>query len=179
MFTLLQENRTELLDSHTAGEGVDANEAVEIIESEEESNVRSTKRPLAAKKGKETKRQNREKQENSLLQKAIVCMEGASNKITAKKDADDIFGENVTSELQAMHNVETKRWVKFRIQSLLFSSQSGMGSPHMTQLGIDKLCQHNLENYRQPGAFWIYEGIIGSLDVKVAIRMRTTQVQFY
>ena len=133
MFTLLQENRTELLDSHTAGEGVDANEAVEIIESEEESNVRSTKRPLAAKKGKETKRQKREKQENTLLQKAIVCMEGTSNKITAKKDADDIFGEYVTSELRAMHNVEMKRWVKFRIQSLLFSAQSGMGSPHMTQ----------------------------------------------
>ena len=50
---------------------------------------------------------------------------------------------------------------------------------NMPQLGIDKLCQHNFENYRQPGAFWIYEGIIGSLDVKVAIRMRTTQVQFY
>ena len=99
---------------------MDANEAVEIIESEEESNVRSTKRPLAAKKVKETKRQNREKQENSLLQKAIVCMEGASNKITAKKDADDIFGEYVTSELRAMHNVEMKRWVKFRIQSLPF-----------------------------------------------------------
>ena len=47
------------------------------------------------------------------------------------------------------------------------------------RLGIDKLCQHNFENYRQPGAFWIYEEIIGSLDVKVAIRMRTTQVQFY
>ena len=71
MFTLLQENRTELLDSHTAGEGVDANEAVEIIEIEEESNVRSTKRPLAAKKGKETKRQKKEKQENSLLQKGM------------------------------------------------------------------------------------------------------------
>ena len=28
------------------------------------------------------------------------------------------------------------------------------------RLGIDKLCQHNFENYRQPGAFWIYEGII-------------------
>ena len=55
---------------------MDANEAVEIIESEEKFNVRSTKRPLAAKKGKETNRQKREKQENSLLHKAIYCMHG-------------------------------------------------------------------------------------------------------
>ena len=100
MFTLLQDNRTELLDSHTAGEGVDANEVVEIIESEGVSNVRSTKRLLAAKEGKETKCQRRERQEDSLLQKAIACMEGASDKVTAKKDADDIFGEYVTSELE-------------------------------------------------------------------------------
>ena len=45
---------------------------------------------------------------------------------------------------------------------------------HDMQIGIDKLCQHNFENYRQSGAFSIYEGIIGSLDVKVAIRMRTS-----
>ena len=32
-----------------------------------------------------------------------------------------------------MHNVDMKRWVKFRIQSLLFSAQSGVGSPQMTQ----------------------------------------------
>ena len=57
-------------------------------------------------------------------------------------------------------------------------SQFGFLHNHSSE-GIDKLCQHNFENYRQPGAFWIYEGIIGSLDVKVAIRMRTTQVQFY
>ena len=50
-----------------------------------------------------------------------------------------------------------------------------------SQVGIDKLCQHNFENYRQPGAFWIYAGIIGSLDIKVAtcIRRRTNQIQFY
>ena len=54
------------------------------------------------------------------------------------------------------------------------SSFSPMVNSGGSGVGIDKLCQHNFENYRQPGAFWIYEGIIGSLDVKVAIRMRTT-----
>ena len=102
--------------------------------SEEVSNVRSNKRPFAAKEGKETKRQRRKKQEDSLSQKAIACMEGASDRFMAKKDADDIFGEYVMSEVRAMHNVEMKRWVKFRrIQSLLFSAHSGMGSPQMTQ----------------------------------------------
>ena len=61
-------------------------------------------------------------------------MEGTSDRFMAKKDADDIFSEYVMSEVRAMHNVEMKRWVKFRrIQSLLFSAHSGMGSPQMTQ----------------------------------------------
>ena len=44
----------------------------------------------------------------------------SANKGTAR-DADEVFGEYVTSELRSIKDENTKRVIKFRIQSLFFS----------------------------------------------------------
>ena len=44
----------------------------------------------------------------------------SANKGTAQ-DADEVFGEYVTSELRSIKDENTKRVIKFRIQSLFFS----------------------------------------------------------
>ena len=119
---------------NTYRETIENNEAIEILDGEEEPNVRSTKRPIIQKGEKQTKRQKREKQEETLLQKAIACMEGASDNHSAMRDVDSVFGEYIASELRAMKNQEMKCWVKHRIQSLIFSAQSrSMGFPQPTE----------------------------------------------
>ena len=97
---------------NTCRETIENNEAIEILDGEEEPNVRSTKRPIIQKGEKQTKRQKREKQEETLLQKAIACMEGASDNHSAMRDVDSVFGEYIASELRAMQNQEMKCWVK-------------------------------------------------------------------
>ena len=88
--------------------------------------VRSTKRPLTSEVTKSaTKRQRQIAKEDELLKKAITCMENASNANKASsRDADAVFGEYVASELRSIKNEHTKRVLKFRIQSMLFSSLS-------------------------------------------------------
>ena len=52
-------------------------------------------------------------------------MENVSNTNKANpRDADAVFGEYVASELRSIKNEHTKRVLKFRIQSMLFSSLS-------------------------------------------------------
>ena len=68
--------------------------------SETADSVRSTKRPL---KQKETPASKRLREEDIILKKAITCMEKSvsATKVTAR-DADEIFGEYVTSELHSI-----------------------------------------------------------------------------
>ena len=97
----------------------------EEVLDEETSMPCSTKRPITDKGPKETKRQKRENQEQALLQKAITCMETASASTSSTvRDADTVFGEYIASELRALQNTEMKRWLKHRIQSLIFSTTS-------------------------------------------------------
>lgn len=103
---------------------------------DEETLPCSTKRPITDKGPKETKRQRREKQEQALLQKAITCMETASAATCSTvRDADTVFGEYIATELRALQNTEMKRWLKHRIQSLIFSTTSGFPSatPEISQ----------------------------------------------
>ena len=51
-------------------------------------------------------------------------MEKAGNTDHQRRDEDDIFGEYVATEIQSIQNEELKGWVKFKIQSLLFSAHS-------------------------------------------------------
>ena len=78
-----------------------------------------------------SKRQKKEMQEDVLLQKAIACMEKTGNVHQQKRDDDDIFGDYIASEMRAIQNVEMKRWVKFKIQSLIFSAHSGFAPQHL------------------------------------------------
>ena len=61
----------------------------------------------------------------------MECIERSvdTNKNTTKRDADDIFGEYVATELRSIKNEEAKRHIKFRIQSLLFSSLTSHPMP--------------------------------------------------
>ena len=59
-------------------------------------------------------------------------MESATDKSTARKDPDDIFGEYIASELCAIENVDMKRWLMPRIQSLIFSAQCEISGPRST-----------------------------------------------
>ena len=89
--------------------------------------VWSTKQTIERGDGRPiTKCQKKESKEDILLTKAMECIErsAGANKNTSKRDADDIFGEYVATELRSIKNEETKRHVKFRIQSLFFSSLS-------------------------------------------------------
>ena len=109
--------------------------AVHILDSESSDPVvRSTKRPLSTREQRPTcsKRQKKEMQEDVLLQKAIACMEKTGKVHQQKRDDDDIFGDYIASEMRAIQNVEMKRWVKFKIQSLLFSAHSGF-APQQSQ----------------------------------------------
>ena len=100
-------------------------EVVHEAEGQEGTFVHSTKRPLTGGGTvKETKRQRKEKQEEALLQKAISCMEAASNSSNCTKDADTVFGDYIASELRDIQNVETKRWLKHQIQSLIYQAST-------------------------------------------------------
>ena len=68
-----------------------------------------------------------------MLKRAIACMDSATDKATAWKDPEDIFGEYIPSELCAIQNVDMKCWLKHRIQSLIFSKPSvEMSGPQPT-----------------------------------------------
>ena len=41
-------------------------------------------------------------------------------------DEDDIFGQYVASELRSIDNLQTKRYTKWQIQSLLFNAHCGL-----------------------------------------------------
>ena len=70
---------------------------MDTLDSEGTSDVHSTKQPSQEKEGKQSKRQKREEEEELLLKRAIACMDSATNKATARNDADDIFGEYVAA----------------------------------------------------------------------------------
>lgn len=98
----------------------------EIINEGAEQTFHSTKRPIEKKTFKPNKRQ-KEQQEDALLTKAMGLIERSAATAEAKnseRDADDIFGEYIAMELKSIKNEEMKRLVKFRIQSLLFSTLS-------------------------------------------------------
>ena len=74
--------------------------------------VRSTKRPTSTTRATPaTKRKKRVEQEETLLQKAINCM--------------DIFGQYIAAELRSIENIHVKRYTKWQIQSLMFNAHSG------------------------------------------------------
>ena len=83
--------------------------------------MRSTKRPTSSTKANETKRQKREKEEDSLLQKAMQCMEAATS-TKSSIDADKLFGDYIASELKAIEDEKVKRLLKHQIQSLIFTT---------------------------------------------------------
>lgn len=97
--------------------------------------VRSTKRPTSSTAQRPSKRQKKETQEDVLLQKAIACMENAGGIDRHRRDNDDIFGEYVATEIRSIQDSKVKCWVKFQIQPLLFSAQSGaIPSPQLHAL---------------------------------------------
>ena len=90
----------------------------------------STKQPT--KQGrKPSKRQKTEAAETELLHQAIRCMEksSASNPEPVKADGLDLFGQYVTSELQAISNPQAQRWAKLQIQTILYESQLEPSTP--------------------------------------------------
>lgn len=120
----IQASGPELLDTASSSievEDVDNDDGMDAVETEGSADVgiRSTKRPTTTKDQRLTKRQKREE---ALMNKAIACMEKTSDRVQQKRDEDDIFGEYVASEMRAIQNVQMKRWVKFKIQSLFFSA---------------------------------------------------------
>ena len=86
--------------------------------------IRSTKRPLEGGKSKPTKvsKQFKQNPEDVLLMKAIECIEKttANDNRNQKNDPDDIFGEYIATELKSIQDMNQKRAIKFRMQSLLF-----------------------------------------------------------
>ena len=76
---------------------------------------------------KSTKRA-REKEENKLLEEALGVMRTAVNRDVAAKDSDTVFGEYVAGELREM-DVNLKRHVKFRIQTVLYEAHSQYSQP--------------------------------------------------
>lgn len=99
------------------------NNDVFIASKDSEQTVRSIKHPTE-RDHRPSKRQNKELQEDALLKKAVECMERSATadaKNTTKRDATDIFGEYVATELRPIKNEETKRQVKFRHTAVLFT----------------------------------------------------------
>ena len=87
---------------------------------------RSTKRPTGTRDSRPSKRQKEKQQEDTVLMKALECMERSGE---TKRDSDDIFGEYVANELKAINDDQKKRFIKFQIQSLLFSLLSPQPIP--------------------------------------------------
>ena len=69
----------------------------------------------------------REKEENKLLEEAIGVMKYAVRH-DSMRDSDAIFGEFVATELRDISDINMKRHVKFRIQTVLHETQT-IGNP--------------------------------------------------
>lgn len=80
----------------------------------ENAGIRSTKRPTKEKCS--TKRKN-EMKEDILLNKAIACMEKATSVEQATNIEDDLFGQYVGAELKSIKKIQTKRYVKLKIEN--------------------------------------------------------------
>lgn len=100
-------------------------------EFEEVTPTKSTKKPLTPRKNNPTKKQKRDVQEDLLLEKAICVMEAAATNNTqlvsndTRKNADDLFGEYIASELKTVSNEALKRDIKYHIQSIIHQQNLG------------------------------------------------------
>ena len=83
----------------------------------------STKQPTKIGR-KPTKRQKTEAVENDLIQKAIECMDKASQPTQSHADGFEIFGRYIASELWGILNPQAQRLAKLQIQAVLFNAQS-------------------------------------------------------
>ena len=91
--------------------------------------TRSTKQPTGTRNQRPSKRRKEIQQEDSLLQKALECMERTGSSKESDRDPDIIFGEYVATELKAVKDEHKKRFIKFQIQSLLFSALNPQPPP--------------------------------------------------
>ena len=110
-------------------------------QNEEETDVHSTKRPLAAKKNPQAAKKKREAQESELLEQAILCMKQDSEerKGCSKKTDDDLFGQFIAAEIQSIRDPYIKRQTKWKIQlaiheahNMLYSQQPPVPWPGLT-----------------------------------------------
>lgn len=102
---------------------------MELEDTESDDTIHSTKRPLEKKLGS-AKRRKEDQAEDILIKKAIDYLDKPID--SQGKDADDIFGQFVTSELRSIKDDQQKRIIKFKIQSLLYTSlvsQPAMSPP--------------------------------------------------
>lgn len=61
--------------------------------------------------------------EDILLNKAIACMEKATSVEQATNNEDDLFGQYVGAELKSIKKIQTKRYVKLKIQTAIYEAQ--------------------------------------------------------
>ena len=106
-------NETEIDDEHATDE-----QSVQSEDNEETEATSTTKRPLN--RPKQTPTSKRLKEEDTVLKKAISWLEKNENRSEQKKDSDDKFGEYIAAELRSINDETYKRFIKFRIQSLLY-----------------------------------------------------------
>ena len=86
--------------------------------------IRSTKRPIE--KGEKSKPKRAKiqkgKPEELLIKKAIQCMERSTDNAVQVKDADDVFGQYIATELKGIQDNNQKQLIKYKIQTVLFTA---------------------------------------------------------
>ncbi|XP_033096288.1 uncharacterized protein LOC117100612 [Anneissia japonica] len=86
-------------------------------------------------KNKLSKKSRRDIGERQLLEKAILCLETATNKPNEPvSDPDYNFGRYVADELKAITDQSTKQMAKHRIHCILFEAQTNQGEHSMSYM---------------------------------------------
>ena len=119
--------------------------------------VRSTKRPISKGKKSASKyaKPERENPEDILLKKAIQCMERNTDNALQEKDADDVFGQYIATELKGVPDINQKRIIKHRIQSVLLTALvPGTSDPHFSYPNSSSPWQAPFHSFSSPRQSW-------------------------
>lgn len=150
-------------DSGDCGTCDDDNNETELSNSSPQQDVgadqlRSTKWPIS--KGKQSaskcaKSVKKENPEDILLKKAIQCMERNTDNALQKNDADDVFGQYIATELKGVQDINQKRIIKHRIQSVLLTALvPGTSDPHFSYPNSSLPWQAPFHSFSSPGKSW-------------------------
>lgn len=82
-------------------------------------------------------------------------MERNTDNALQKNDADDVFGQYIATELKGVQDINQKRIIKHRIQSVLLTALvPGTSDPHFSYPNSSLPWQAPFHSFSSPGKSW-------------------------